>query len=267
MEKSKGRIILWIFIAIFCLTGISSLFSGDFVFAISFLIMAAILIPKTREILSEKYHFNLTKRIKVISIIVLFIIAGIASPKSQSTDQVVEKVNNTSNSTNQTANVETKAQTTVVQPVAEQQKPISTIDQLWTILDQTIKNRNGYDISYNAETKTAKIVRTEMSFYDESSLVRESYKVLVKYGLEAFKRDDVKYLTVNYKTELTDVYGKKTIENVIILTISKIEFSKYDWNNLNYQPIYRQMESSCSEYYIHPAILKNLNYEKLYLYL
>jgi hypothetical protein len=240
MEKSKGRIILWIFIAIFCLVGISALFSGSFVFALAFLLMAAILFPKTEKFLSDKYHFNLTKKIKVISIVVLLIIVGIASPKSQSTEQVAEKVNNTSNSTNQTANLETEAQTTAVQPVVEQQKPVSTIDQLWTILDRTIKTR-------------------------ESSLVRESYKILVKYGLEAFKRDDINNLTVDYKTEFTDTYGKKSMQEAVILTISKVEFSKYDWNNLNYQPIYRQMESSCSTYYIHPAILKNLNYNKLYL--
>ena len=265
MEKSKGRIILWIFIAIFCLVGISALFSGSFVFALAFLLMAAILFPKTEKFLSDKYHFNLTKKIKVISIVVLLIIVGIASPKSQSTEQVAEKVNNTSNSTNQTANLETEAQTTAVQPVVEQQKPVSTIDQLWTILDRTIKTRDGYDISYAAGSKTATIIRTSTDLWDESSLVRESYKILVKYGLEAFKRDDINNLTVDYKTEFTDTYGKKSMQEAVILTISKVEFSKYDWNNLNYQPIYRQMESSCSTYYIHPAILKNLNYNKLYL--
>ena len=55
------------------------------------------------------------------------------------------------------------------------------------------------------------------------------------------------------------------MNDAVILTMPKDEFMKYDWEGLKYEPVYSQMETSCSYYYIHPAVKKNLKYDKLYL--
>lgn len=147
----------------------------------------------------------------------------------------------------------------------EPEKTISLNDKLWLALDNSMKKRDGYEISLDENKKDVQISFESKEFWDENSLVRGAYSLLVKYGKEAFKLEGVDLLTVKYKTEFTDGYGKKGIEDAIIITMSKEEFNKFEWENLKMLPVYKQIEGSALKYYIHPAVKNNLNYDKLYL--
>jgi hypothetical protein len=102
-------------------------------------------------------------------------------------------------------------------------------------------------------------------FWDENSVVRGAYSMLVKYGRESFQIDGVNSLTVNYKLEFTDKYGKKTTDDAIMITMSKEEFNKFEWDNLKLQSVYNQIKSASSKYYVHPALESKLDYSKLFL--
>ncbi|MCX6784162.1 MAG: hypothetical protein NT141_03835 [candidate division WWE3 bacterium] len=141
----------------------------------------------------------------------------------------------------------------------------SIMDQLWTALDDSIKTRKGYDIQYEDIDKRVTVTQTGSTFWDETGTVRGGYSTLVAYGSKAFKISGVDVVKVVIRGEFTDTYGKDSTEDAMRISMAKTEFDKYDWGNLIYQPIYTQMENSTIEYYIHPAILKNVKLKDLYL--
>jgi len=118
---------------------------------------------------------------------------------------------------------------------------------------------------YDPNSKKAVLSSFLKDSWDESDVVRTAYKMLVKYGKEVFILDNVNQLTIGITIPLSDSYGNLNTTTAVLLTMPKDEFKKYNWQSLKYRPIYEQMKNSCSEYYIHPAIAKGLDPEKLYL--
>src|SRR3990167_6591636 len=141
--------------------------------------------------------------------------------------------------------------------------PQTTTDKLWAALDVSITKREGYQVSYDEAVKGANVVYTSNDFSSENGLVRDSYALLVKYGREAFKIGGVDNLTITYRTEFTDFYGKKANEGAVVISMDKSEFFKFDWAALNYQIVSNQIKSASAKYYIHPAIQQKLNPDKL----
>jgi hypothetical protein len=141
----------------------------------------------------------------------------------------------------------------------------SITDQLWKALDDSIKTRKEYDLQYQEVTKQVTLTHTASDFWDETELVKGGWSTLVKYGTEAFKIGGVDKVKIVVRTNFTNQYGNDDIEDAMRISMTKDEFSKYNWNNLNYQLISTQMENSLVEYYIHPAVLKNVKYDKLWL--
>ncbi len=201
------------------------------------------------------------KWIKITITVICFLL--LISSLSDS-NEAIESVSQNNNE-NKITEKENQEKIEIQEQANIEKKPITIIDKLWSSFDNSIKKREGYNIKYNEESKTVTLIYNSETFWDESSLLRGAYSSLVKYGLEAFELEDVDALTIKYKTEFTDSYGKKSSEDAVILTMSKEEFSKYEWKGLEYQPIHNQMKNSCLEHYIHPAILKNLKYESLHL--
>lgn len=168
------------------------------------------------------------------------------------------------------ANVQTSLSTATQAPTESQKaatptNPPTITDSLWSALDKSMKTRTNYGVEFDASSKTASIIKTSTSAWDESALVRDSFTTLVKYGTEAFKVDGVDAVRVVIKTELTDSYGKKSIEDVVRIIMVKFEFGKFDWKNLSYQPVYTRIKNASEAFYIHPAILQKINPDKLYL--
>lgn len=147
----------------------------------------------------------------------------------------------------------------------KESKPLSITDKLWIALDNSMKSREGYGVEYDELSKIATITTTSTNFWDENSIVRGNFTLLVKFGTEAFKIDGVDAVLIVSKTEFTDQYGKKNIEDAIRIVMDKSEFNKFEWNNLKYQPVYNQIKNASESFYIHPAILKKLDPSKLYL--
>lgn len=156
-----------------------------------------------------------------------------------------------------------------------EEKPQSTVDKLWIALDESMKTREGYEIEYidkhNEETEdivgTVIVTKTGGTYWDDNDTVREAYSLLVKYGKRVIPMDEIFVLKVQVKGDFTDSYGKKSIENVVIISITEYNFNKFEWDNLKFTPVSKQIEMASSEYYIHPSVKKNLKEDKLYLVL
>ena len=146
-------------------------------------------------------------------------------------------------------------------------KPASTIDRLWSALDASMKTREHYDVKYDASQKQAYVIfdASDETVWDETALVRDAYELLVKYGREAFKVDGVDEVRINVKTSFQDQYGQSETEDAVRITMTEAAFSKFNWDELKSQSVWRGISDASDEYYLHPAIQKNINYDKLYL--
>lgn len=187
---------------------------------------------------------------------------------SSETKLVYKKPQSNQASNNQTVETPKPAETPAETPaaVAEPPKQENLYDKLWKALDESMKTRDGYSISYDDQSKTAMVIRASRSdYWDETDIVRSAYKTLVSYGLKAFQIDGVDEVEITLKSNFTDQYGKSNEEKAVQISMKKDEFSKYDWNKLVGQNIYNQMKTSCSYYWVHAAIQKNLKTDKLYL--
>ena len=151
------------------------------------------------------------------------------------------------------------------QQTINKEEEITIYDAIWTDIDSAFKTREGYHTSYHADTKTVKLTYTKEEFWDNNEVVRTAYSNLVKYGTEAFKHPEIEELTAIVKTSLIDEYGKKSTQEVVSVTMSKEEFEKFEWKNYEFLSVYEPISSKSDYHWIHPAIAKGLDYEKLYL--
>lgn len=161
-------------------------------------------------------------------------------------------------------------------PTEPDQKPVASIqptresllmDKSWQALDKIFSGRRGVDIQYNSESKYLFLTYgdKESMFFDESSMVEGFFATFVKYGMEVFQIDGVDKLEVTLRTTFLDSYGKEDLEDAITMDMHKDEFLKYDWDKLRFQPIYYQLDRSAAALYIHPAVLKKIDLDKLKL--
>jgi hypothetical protein len=147
----------------------------------------------------------------------------------------------------------------VVEEVKEEPKPEpTTLDKLWIALDDSIRTRNGYDVQWDEEYKTAWLTRTQDTFWDEQDLVEDTYTDFIKFGQEAFRVDGVEYVDISYQVPFVDEFGAESIKDAVGLQMGKETFEKFNWENLEFQPIYQTMQDNTEYQSIHPSIRAGL---------
>jgi hypothetical protein len=199
-------------------------------------------------------HPDWSKKSKwiVTAIVAVFILIAVSSPKSTPT-ATAEVVASPSPIASATPTPSPQPQTMTDKLVAATKVAMGKID--------------GYSVAYDEATKTATLTAEPSEKWDETAEVQSGYSALVKFGMEAFKVDGVDEVAVNMKVNGTDGYGKPFVESGVKMGMTKVEFAKYDWKNLNLHNVETQMITSCSQYYIAPFLLKNVDHTKLYLYI
>lgn len=202
----------------------------------------------------KKTSWNKLAKIGATGVIVAITISALANNEAP-------QVSNSATS----QQVTTQPTQTTTPEVSQPSAPVTIMDKLWIAVDNGLKKRENVEINYQESSKEVELIYTSDSFWDETALVKGTVSTFVKYGMEAFKLDEVSSLKVRYRTTFTDPYGKSTVDDGSILLMAKTEFNKYQWPNLAGQPVMRQMRTSADEFYIHPAILKNLKEDKVTL--
>lgn len=184
----------------------------------------------------------------VVAVFVFFIVVGSLGPSqpSDSSQTVTE-----SEGTNTGANVASQPQTTT--------------DLLWQAVDDGLNTRNGKDIAFDAVTGLVTLTDTPPGFFDATMTVRHAQADLVYFGQKAFSVDGVKSVRVILKLSFVDQYGNQAMDDSVRISMAKTEFSKYNWANLVGLSIEQQLQDSAIEYYVHPAVLKEVNVTDLHL--
>ncbi len=294
VSKPGGKL-AWVFGGILLISGFAMLVSSAIISGLLTLFVGILVFPLSRASMEKQSKKELKNKEIGITAVICLVIAMIALPagadnastpsEPTNTNQVAQEQVNTNVESAPAPVEEKKAEeapvvtpptpepapapmpepTPAPEPVAPAPVPPSKLDQLWSSLDTSIKKREGYDIKWNEGEGIVTVSYNAKDFWDETSLVRDGYSDLVKYGREAFKIDGVKDVEVEIYTELTDSMGQQRNERVMGVQMTKDVFQKFNWDNLSYSPIYTQMQSNAVYNYIHPAIMKNVNKDKLYL--
>lgn len=164
-----------------------------------------------------------------------------------------------------------------LEPVEESSEPETTseeavepqtmLDKLWQAADTSLKSRKDIDISYDTELRDAAIIHTDLEPFTHETFVRQAYTILVLWGQEAFKIDGVEFVTVVQKTKFIDQYGQESVQNGVVIAMSKTEFSKFDWQALAMgSPVDGSIAAAADAYFEHIAIKKEIkDRSKLYL--
>jgi len=164
------------------------------------------------------------------------------------------------------SNVNTITETvTITMSPTPEPKPLSMEETINEAVKKGLNKNVKFTSTYDATTKLATVTLEQSSEWDESSTVKNTFSSLVKIGVEVFKTPEISSLSVIKMGSFTDQYGKKSTEKAVQFTMDKSEFEKFDWKNLSYTNVYNQMMDNTSVHYIHPALLKNLDPDKIYL--
>jgi len=121
------------------------------------------------------------------------------------------------------------------------------------------------EFEYDSQSRIARRVIEKESFWNEDSLIERTYGTLIELGRKAFQRSDVDSIEVIVRSNFIDEYGKKELKDAIWLKMPRKNFEKYNWKNLEYLPVFRQMKEACEKHWIHPAIWKKVNPSDLIL--
>ncbi len=159
------------------------------------------------------------------------------------------------------------AETATTKPVASTPTTPQTIeDKLWQAVDTALKQRTNIKVSYDEKEKVAFIEHTDADAYTAESFVKQAYAMFVLFGQEVFKIDGVEHVNAQNKTTFTDQYGKNSIESGVTIEMTKANFSKFDWKNLEYQQVNTRIQAASDIYIIRQALANDIkDQSKLYL--
>lgn len=77
-----GSVLSWIFGILFLLVGIGGVAGGSYIIGILIILCSAMIIPYFNKMVAEKFHFEISRRIKFVLVIIIFILLGFAPSQS-----------------------------------------------------------------------------------------------------------------------------------------------------------------------------------------
>lgn len=181
----------------------------------------------------------------LVSIFVIFFAVGAIGGGDNSTEAATEPTS-------------TQAKAVKTQPTP------TTVDKLWTALDDSIGDRSGMDIKYDKGAKSAELINYQSAFINTNDTVGAAYRDFVQWGQKIKDIPGVEQIDVKTQTDFTDSYGKTAKENACEIIMSTKNFKKYNWDNLIGQPIHQQLNQS-GMLIIHPAIMKDIKLDDIKL--
>jgi len=269
MKSGIKKVTSWVVAIIILLTGLGLLASHVFVGLLS-IVIGLIFIPQIGSKISKRIKFlNIIKGILIIVFFIAVIAITPSTPINEiQTDNEVQnvevKVLGDEEETSAEIITEDDNQTIIEQN--DEQPDI--MNRLWVAVDDALNTRDGYDVQwldYDITDTVAIVIKSPDDYWDNDAIVREAYSLLVKYGEEVFKNSEVIRVGVVVQGNFIDSYGNEVVKEAVRIIMSRNEFEKFDWENLEYMPISTQIQNSSEIYIIHQSIREDLNLEKLFL--
>jgi hypothetical protein len=104
------------------------------------------------------------------------------------------------------------------------------------------------------------------AFWDDKHYLESMLKDFVKFGREAVKVDKVDTIEVEYKAKLVDTFGKEKDGNLMSIGMSKDDFLKYNFDNIQGDLFYNSVSKN-AYIFILPSTRTKIDFSKVKVYL
>ncbi len=155
--------------------------------------------------------------------------------------------------------------------IGQRSEPQSPFDEVKGLIED-------YDFGmgdpYSIEQEIRMIQDTELqgivvkffdeSFWDEEYLVREGITAFVEIGLIVFLVEGIESITVVTETDFIDSFGNEEKEQALRITMDKNTFGMFNWENLEYRPVYNQISDNALDFYIHPGVFSKIKPDEIF---
>lgn len=98
-----------------------------------------------------------------------------------------------------------------------------------------------------------------------NTLLREVLSLYVKIGKIIYNNNNIQEFDFIINGDVTDEYGNKKIDRLIEILMPKDNFVKYQWENLEYQPIYNIFIKETDIFYILYSMRNQIDIDKIFL--
>ncbi|OGL36776.1 hypothetical protein A3A68_02435 [Candidatus Saccharibacteria bacterium RIFCSPLOWO2_01_FULL_48_13] len=149
--------------------------------------------------------------------------------------------------------------------IDESVKP--TYSKLWQGVNDSLGDRTGIDVRYDAKSKIATIIHDGSSISSEAEVVRQAWTILALWGQEAVKLSEVEHVHVQNQISAPDVDGNEVLATGVIIEMTKDQFLKFDWEKLKNQNIEATLTSASTIYIVVPELASKIAPSDLYLVL
>lgn len=230
MSNKIYRLLAWVFGIIFLLAAVGSLFS-NFLNAILFLLVSALLLPPVTVFIKKKWSYSLSRKTRIISSIVLLVILGIFT--SSKSSPVVPIEGNTA--------VQTQPVTTTQAPPVDR-GPL-TIQQKLDNAVRSILPSSTAQFSFGTTTITNDVppapkgsqyvtvdINTGDGFWDGSSIITQSGQLASTIFQQVFpissNFDDV---IIRFYGPTTDQYGNTKDTMLLSYSMDPALYKQINW--------------------------------------
>lgn len=134
-------------------------------------------------------------------------------------------------------------------------------------LERKIKDilKNKQDINIVQEDKNMTVTYKTDTPFTYNSLLNEVLSFYVKIGKEIYTQSETESFNFIVNGTVTDQYGTESIDKLIEISMPKENFQKYNWENLEYKPIYNSFIKDTEIFYILFSIRKELDLDKIFI--
>lgn len=130
-------------------------------------------------------------------------------------------------------------------------------------IKEVLKDKNNIEISTIDNKVTVKYkTDTPLTF---NTLLREVLSLYVKIGKIIYNNNNIQEFDFVINGDITDEYGNKKIDRLIEILMPKDNFVKYQWKNLEYQPIYNIFIKETDIFYILYSMRSQIDIDKIFL--
>lgn len=186
-------VIAWIVGIGSLLTGIGSI-SSSLLAGIILILIAIILIPPISKIIENKLNFSLSRGLKIVLVLILFVVAGVSASSSNSTNNPVSQVPENSKAETKTEEIETSntiADDTVIEEPVKQSEPAST-PKVENTYQPTMGEKNAVKsaknyLSYTAFSRSGLIKQLEYEGYSRQEAEYGVSQTNADWNEQAFK--------------------------------------------------------------------------------
>lgn len=137
-----------------------------------------------------------------------------------------------------------------------------SLEQLFT--DKITDDYTEIDVSFDPEVAEILLTYTPDIAWSTRSAVNDAMSNYINYCRYVYAFDAVDGVWMISKGSFTDSHGQESTENVTAFRMDRETFSTFNWDNLEYAPIYDAFTLDCSGFNIHPSVLADIDTADLY---